>query len=108
MFWRYRPHGLLAIPRLLRKGVHREKVREALRIETTNAKQHCRELEALLDELVPTVEGLIQLLEQWVGDYARGKTTQSTASRNLAVFKRVRRRDLHPITKRLVAIIKEL
>lgn len=94
--------------KLMRRGIKQESLREVLRIETTHCKQQCRRLEALVDKLIPTVEGLAQTLEQWVGDYARGSTSLSTTNRNLRLFKMIHRRDVHPIKKRLIRIIKHL
>ena len=104
MFWRYRAQGLITVAKLMRKGVDQESLREVLRIETTSSKQSCRELESLLDQLIPSLEGLIQTLEQWVGDYARGKQSRETVKQ----FKRIHRREIHPTKKRLIKIINGL
>lgn len=108
MFWKYRAQGLITVTKTMCKGVNQESLREVLRIETTSSKQQCRELKSLVDQLIPALEGLIQTLEQWAGDYARGKTGISTATRNLKLFKKIHRREVHPLTNRLIKIIKKL
>jgi len=103
MLWRHRPRGLITVVKAMRRGVKPDDLQEILRIETTHAKQQCRQLDALTDKLIPAVEGLVQTLEQWTSAYPRINTT--TAMRR---YKEIHRRDIRPLKRRLTRIFKKL
>lgn len=103
MLWHRRPRGLIAVVNAMRKGVKPADLREILRIETTHAKQQCRELDALTDKLIPAVDGLIQTLEQWTSTYPR-----INANAAMRRYKEIHRRDIRPLQKRVLRIVKGL
>lgn len=103
MLWKHRPRGLITVVEAMRRGVKPDDLREILRIETTNAKRQCRELEALIDKLIPAVDGLIQTLEQWASTYPR--INANAVPRR---YKQIHRRDIKPLQKRVLRIVKGL
>lgn len=100
MLWRHRPRGLITVVKAMGKGVKSDDLREILRVETTHAKQQCRELDALTDKLIPAIDGLIQTLEQWTNAYPRINTTRA-----LRRYKEIHRRDSKPLIRQLKRIL---